>query len=137
MVTAYTGSTVALENYKPTAEGTVPDGVTLNGASLVLESMTEIKVYFSGDSASGVACTVNGKTVTQQQEGDYFVITINNIAAQNLSDFYEIAIGGMTIRYSALSYAYAVTSNTSETDTNLVNLVKYLYDYNVKAKLFF
>ena len=136
-VTAYTGSTVALENYKPTAEGTVPDGVTLNGASLVLESMTEIKVYFSGANASGVACTVNGKTVTQQQEGDYFVITINNIAAQNLSDFYEIAIGGMTIRYSALSYAYAVTSNTSETDTNLVNLVKYLYDYNVKAKLFF
>ncbi len=135
-VAKYSGE-VLLESYEPTSEGTTPSGVTLCGAALVLESKTTIKVYFGGANAATVSCTVNDKAVTQEKEGDYYVIAIENIAAQNLSDTYEIKIGGLTINYSALSYAYAVVSNINETDTDLINLVKYLYDYNLKAKCFF
>ena len=135
-VAKYSGE-VLLESYKPTSEGTTPSGVTLYGAALVLESKTTIKVYFGGTNAATVSCMVNGEAVTQEKEGDYYVIAIENIAAQNLSDTYEIKIGGLTINYSALSYAYAVVSNVNETDTDLINLVKYLYDYNLKAKSFF
>ena len=135
-VAKYSGE-VLLESYEPTSEGTTPSGVTLYGAALVLESKTTIKVYFGGANAATVSCTVNDKAVTQEKEGDYYVIAIENIAAQNLSDTYEIKIGGLTINYSALSYAYAVVSNINETDTDLINLVKYLYDYNLKAKCFF
>lgn len=135
-VEAYTGE-VALDSYKPVSSGTAPSGVTLNGATLVLESKTAIKIYFSGENASSAVCTVNGETVEQTREDDYYVITIENVVAQKLDEAYTITIGDLTINYSALSYAYAVAGNSAETDANLINLVKYLYDYNVKAKDFF
>ena len=135
-VEAYTGE-VALDTYKPATSGTAPSGVTLNGATLVLESKTAIKIYFSGENASSAVCTVNGESAEQTREDDYYVITIENVVAQKLDEAYTITIGDLTINYSALSYAYAVAGNSGETDVNLINLVKYLYDYYVKAKDFF
>ena len=135
-VEAYTGE-VALDSYKPASSGTAPSGVTLNGATLVLESKTAIKIYFSGENASSAVCTVNGESAEQTREDDYYVITIENVVAQKLDEAYTITIGDLTINYSALSYAYAVAGNSGETDVNLINLVKYLYDYYVKAKDFF
>ena len=61
---------------------------------------------------------------------------MENIAAQNLDAVNTVSVGGLTIRYSGLSYAYMVLKNPQASET-LVNTVKALYFYNRSAEEYF
>ena len=130
--------TADLTEYKATIEGE-EEGVTIAGATLVLESKTTINVYVTAESLEDVVCTVDGVEVrpvaVEGQEGQY-VISISGIVAKDLDKTYTITVGGYTITYSALSYV-ETTLNATNNSVALKNLVKALYSLSVAAEEYF
>ena len=130
--------TADLSEYEAKVEG-AQENVTIAGATLVLESKTTINVYVTAESLDGVACTVNGETVTpvalEGQNGQY-VISISGIVSKDLDKVYTITVGGYTITYCALSYVEETLSGTVE-KVALANLVKALYSLSVEAEKYF
>ena len=141
----YTGEDVTaeqLESYATQVEGTLPDGVAMNSTSLVLESATTLKIYFTATTLDGLKITVDGNEVTPATVGTgVYCISIANISAKDLDTVYTVAIGDDTniynIKICALSYAYQVLSYDTELDADLVSTVKALYLYNKAAKAYF
>ncbi|MGN0629691.1 MAG: GLUG motif-containing protein [Ruminococcus sp.] len=136
-VAAVEGVTAAdLESYGFT-KGTAPEGITYYGSSLILESETTIRHYFtiadgySADSFTFGAGNEPGKPVAKQ---GYYYVDIKNISAEKLGDAFSVSVNGDAVisNYSALSYAKKVL-DSEETDDNLKNLVKALYLYNQNA----
>lgn len=134
------------DKYAGVASG-ADDNVTLYGSTLVLHSMVAIRAYIEYSGSSFPFRSVNGSwswvfcyceyEAVQGKEGVYSgYLEINGIFAKNLDKTYIIQIGGYTIKYSALSYAYAVLKDESS-DAALVNLAKALYAYSNAANSFF
>ena len=130
--------TADLTDYKATVEGE-EEGVTIAGATLVLESKTTINVYVTAENLDDVACTVDGEEVTpvavEGQAGQY-VISISDIVSKDLDKTYTITIGGYTITYSALSYVETTLAGANNS-VALENLVKALYSLSVEAEEYF
>jgi hypothetical protein len=130
--------TADLTEYKATLEGE-EEGVTIAGATLVLESKTTINVYVTAENLDGVACAVDGEAVTpvavEGQEGQY-VISITGIVSKDLDKTYTITIGGYTITYSALSYVETTLADAN-VGAALENLAKALYSLSVQAEEYF
>ncbi|MBR4942895.1 MAG: InlB B-repeat-containing protein, partial [Clostridia bacterium] len=130
--------TADLTEYQATVEGE-EEGVTIAGATLVLESKTTINVYVTAEDLEGIACTVDGESVTpvavENQDGQY-VISIKGIVSKDLDKTYTITIGGYTITYSALSYVEETLADV-KTGASLENLVKALYSLSVEAEKYF
>ena len=127
-----------LTEYEATLEGE-EEGVTIEGATLVLESKTTINIYVSAETLDGVECTVDGEAVTpvalEGQEGQY-VISITGIVSKDLDKVHTITVGGYTITYCALSYVEETLSGTVD-NVALANLVKALYSLSVEAEQYF
>ena len=130
--------TADLTEYAATLEGN-EEGVTITGATLVLESKTTINIYVTAATLEGVECTVDGEMVVPValagQEGQY-VISITGIVSKDLDKVYTITVGGYTITYCALSYVEETLSGT-ENSVALENLVKALYSLSVEAEKYF
>ena len=136
--TATEDLTADLTEYKSTIEGE-EEGVTIAGATLVLESKTTINVYVTAESLEDIVCTVDGEEVRpvalEGQEGQY-VISISGIVAKDLDKTYTVTVGGYTITYSALSYV-ETTLNGTNSSVALKNLAKALYSLSVAAEEYF
>lgn len=124
----------------------LPEGVSFVGASLELESETVLNLYFSKqDSMELIFKDSNGKVLPQKLIGGYVQVSVNNIAAQNLDNIFEIKLqidgddAVYSVSYSPMNYCYNVLSKqTTETRTDtLKNLVRALYLYNQQAKIYF
>ena len=136
--TATEDLTADLTAYKATLVGS-DENVVIIGATLVLETKTTINVYFTAESLDGIACTVNGETVTPvavQGQNGLYVISIAGIVSKDLDETYTITVGGYTITYCALSYVEGTLAGTVESEA-LANLVKALYSLSVEAELYF
>ena len=123
-----------LADYAATQTNALPEGVTVTELSLVLESETSLKIYFTATSLDGVAITVDGVAVEAAATGraNEYCITIENIAVKELGNAYEIAIGECVIEVSALSYAYSALQYANAS-VGIANVVKALYLCNVAA----
>ena len=114
------------------------------GSSLVLKSNTEIKHYFTYDSANtnpdNFVCK-DGNYYQISESGDYLYVRIDNIPAHKLGDnltlsLYEDDVKVGDISYSPLSYVYSVLSAYPTDDgihDALRNNVKALYQYYLSA----
>ena len=127
-----------LSVYAVTQENSLPEGVSINELSLVLESETSLKIYFTAASLNGIVCKVGGVTVSPTATGraNEYCITIENIAAKNLGVAYEIIIGDYVVNASALTYAYSALSYDGAS-AGIVDVVKALYLYNQAAIAYF
>ena len=117
-------------------------GVSYNGSRLVLKSGTIIRHYFIIDEGSvgDYSFRISGKTVTPVNTQDGWMIEIPNVYARNLHVMYTVTVSSsegtiLTLRYSALSYAYTAVEQNEDAD--LVRLVKALYLYNRAADAYF
>ena len=136
-------STITAENlaaYKLTQSGTAPEGLSLSGATLMLESETTLRVYFKAQTAPAV--TVDGAAVTPIQKGNAYYVAIPNILAKELGAPHTIAFGEYEISCSALTYAYSVLRAYPESDTsaeavNLRTLARALVRYQQTAVAYF
>ncbi len=125
-----------VQPYQVETEGVLDDGVTFLGATLILETTTALRIYFSSDNVP--VCYVDGKevraTADEKIAGQYY-LEIKNISAKDLDETHVFGIGGFTVRCSAFSYVYAVLAGNY--DENLQNVVKALYLYNAAANGYF
>ena len=116
--------------------------MTYAGSSLVLRSGTVIRHYFTIDEGSVGDYTfkIGSKKVTPVETEKGWMIEIPDVYARYLGKMYTIKVSSsdgtiLTLKYSALSYAYkAVQDNT---DPALVRLVKAMYLYNRAADEYF
>ena len=115
------------EAYAPVIVGE-GDVIKYYGASLVLESETSLKFYFIVDETklpegATPAIDVNGLTCAGlEKNGNMWTLKIEDIAAHQLSEAYELAIGnGCTITYSAMSYAYQAQQSSKAALVDVAN----------------
>ncbi len=148
-ITATNVSGVTAETVNKTYDGstnTLPDGVTLAGANLELESETVMNLYFTNTTGKALTFTTSGNVaLVQEQSGEYTTVTITGIAAQYLdSDVtVNVALEGddtaYSVKYSPMNYCYNVLAReTSATRTEaLKDVMRAFYLYNKEAKAYF
>lgn len=107
-------------------------------ANLELESELVMNLYFE-NVPDGVVIKIDGvDEVTPTKKGDYTVVTITNISAQNLNHFYAVVFyEGDTsfgyVAYAPINYCYNVitretTTIRTETLKNLITSLYWYYD---------
>lgn len=132
----------ALSAYAPQVTGSVP-GLSYLGSSVVLESQTTIKHYFTlgeGSRASDYLVAVDGVPVQMEVNGKTCVVRVPDVTAPKLGIAYKIVVqrNGSAIEinnYSAFSYAYAAVSKNAS--AALINAARALYCYGMAAKNYF
>ena len=133
-----------LTAYRPVlVSGTLAEGVYDLGSTVMMESKTSLRYYFTTDAttAASLVCKIDGETATVKSKvggsTTYYYVEVEDIAAQNLDQTYDISIGDYTVRISPLGYVYSVLYNASSYSTSLLNAVKAMYLYNVAADAYF
>ena len=115
-------------------------GVSFLGGSLVLNSGTDLKLYYSMDDknmAHNINVSVNGQNVAPEYDGNIMCVRVPDISISSLGDTYnvKISVNGKEInqKHSAMTYMYKAL-NSQNSNTKLNNVVKALYLYNEAAK---
>ena len=115
-------------------------GVSFIGGSLVLNSGTDLKLYYSMDDqnmANNINVSVNGQNVAPEYDGNIMCVRVPDISISSLGDTYnvKISVNGKELnqKYSAMTYMYKAL-NSQNSNTKLNNVVKALYLYNEAAK---
>jgi len=115
-------------------------GVSFLGGSLVLNSGTDLKLYYGIDDknvAHNINVSVNGQNVAPEYDGNIMCVRVPGISISSLGDTYnvKISVNGKEInqKYSAMTYMYKAL-NAQNSNTKLNNVVKALYLYNEAAK---
>lgn len=119
--------------------------MTMTSCSLVLESETTFKIYFTlADGVRAHDLVISSSTghtpkLGMTASGKYY-IAIENIAADKLNDTINLSIStesestAATFSGNALSYGYGVLNNPSQnTKEELTDLIKALYKYSQYA----
>ena len=115
------------------------EGLKYEGSNLMLTSETCIRHFFtvqSGHDISEYTFKLDGKKLTPVKSGKMYYVEIPNIASGNLDKTYTVKAGGITIKYSAMSYVYTQLGKT-DLDPDLANTLKALYLYNQEANLYY
>ena len=131
-----------LEGYKTVENGEKPEGVTVNGCRLMVESDNTLRLYLSFNDVNPeeFTFTIDGAAATLK-EGDSgkYLATKSGIYSNKLqvNHVYGISKDGKTytLTTSVLTYVWAALrdSSTASENPNLVQLVKTLYLYNQAA----
>ena len=129
-----------VEEYRNFRTGTLPEGLTYNGSTLVLETTISYRHYFivgEGHDISEYTFTIDGATVQAKKFNSEYYIEVKNISAKNLErrkiTTVTDNIETYEINYCALSYARAAIKNNTEE----ANLCKAMYKYYLAAKDYF
>jgi hypothetical protein len=116
------------------------EGLTVKTYSLLLQSETTLRVYFTLDEGKSVeeyAFTIDGKAVQPVADGDRYFVEIAGIGAPELDEAHEFNLGGIKLTVSAMSYINNVQNNAEIFGEAVVNMVKALYEYNQAANIYF
>ncbi|MBQ8297806.1 MAG: hypothetical protein IJX77_08500 [Ruminococcus sp.] len=127
------GTVAVEESLKLVETGTLPDGVSYYGSSLLLKNKTIIRHYFVIEDGAEIPAVSDGWSALTEKDG-YYYTEITGITAADLDVAQTLTIGDYTLSYSPLSYAYAVLSG--EYKAALQNVVKALYLYNQAANAY-
>ena len=128
-----------LKEYAPQIkEGSVlPSNVQFIGASLILNSGTFIRFYFTAteDVLQGLTVTVNGTAVSPtlyNKRDNIYYVQVENLSVLQLKTMYEMVItdgeNECTVSYGALSYMYGVLNNPQASEA-LVLIAKAAWLY--------
>ena len=112
-----------------------PQGVSVLGASLVLNAGTDIRCYMQIDASvmQNLTFKVNGRVVTPvRHSGNLYYVLIDNLSAIELKMMFEISVTDgvdtFTLSYGAFSYMYNVLNDPSAT-VEMVNIAKSMWLY--------
>lgn len=122
----------------------IPQDLKFEGYSLVLDSETKLKFYFSCDDIKKHTFTVGGKKLTPVSAGDNkYYVAIENISAKNLRKQYYLYIDGNTEYIYTYPLSYARTAVRKYQNSNnakkleLCNVMRALYRYSEAAYDYF
>lgn len=133
-----------LSDFAFTTSGTLPEGLNLAAATLILDSETSIRLYFTVDedkSISDYSFTVANQAATPIQKGDQYYIELADIPARDLDTVFTFGVNNNAyiVKYCALSYAEMAVSQYGGKAryADLTDLSKALYLYNQAANEYF
>jgi hypothetical protein len=95
----------------------------------MLEDVVKVRVYFTltGDkSIEDYTFTIDGEVATPSQNDKGYYVETDGIAAKDLEKMFEVQVGGITVKYGALSY---VNSKVGGSNVLESNISKALYAY--------
>ena len=124
-----------LSAHKYSITGEEP-GIKAKSATVTMESEIRIRVYFTltgSKSIEDYTFTIDGVEVQPRYNDKGWYIESEGIAAKHMEVMHDFCVGGITVRYSALSY---VNSKLSSKDPLEVELAKALYAYYTSAEAF-
>jgi hypothetical protein len=124
---------LSAHKYSITGEET---GIKAKSATVTMESEIRIRVYFTltgSKSIEDYTFTIDGVAVQPRHNDKGWYIESQGIAAKHMEVMHDFCVGGITVRYSALSY---VNSKLSSKDPLEVELAKALYAYYASAEGF-
>lgn len=129
------------EEYQYTLTGS-SENVSLDGATLLLESSTKIRIYFianEGVNMDDIVVYVDGvatkATLYNSSQRKYYV-EIDNIKAKDLAQFHTISCDGITLNYAALSYCYSKFLTKDIQPADLIDVCRALYAYYEAAAIY-
>ncbi len=132
-----------LESFQAVKTDGTATGVSYYGTSLLLQSETVMRIYFTLDEGEigDYTFKLGSKKVTPVQSDGKWYVEIANISAKDLDKTYTLTVSSaegkiVTVKASALSYAYTVLNGGSD-EASLIDLVKGLYLYNQAANAYF
>ncbi len=102
--------------YRLTSSGTPEDGFILSGATLLLESETTLRVYYS--SADPISVSVDGTQTEAHAKGNVSYVSVPKLKPTDFASTHTIRFGDYEITCSALTYAYSALSFYPESDTS-------------------
>ena len=112
-------------------------GIAFYGASLVLDSTTTYRLYFTvtdQDKLDALTVTCGGKTLTCATKDDMVYFDVAGIAAAYVFKDQTVRFGSIDVTVNAGSYVTGVLGGSNET---LKDAVKALYAYSEAARTFF
>ena len=113
------------------------EGIEVAFASLLLESNTNIRVYYrlTGEkSIEEYTFLVNGEEVTPVEKNGMYYVELSGIAAHKLDQMNTFTVGGLSVEYAALSYVNQVVLQHEE--SVMTDLVKALFAYAMATEAF-
>jgi len=121
---------------------TVPSNIdhfTFQYTTLVLKNETSFRLYFDSDDTSALTITKGGVGMPIKSAGGLYYVEVENIAAQDLDEMYDITIDNgattTTAHHGPMGYAYwALSASPNE---NLQYAMMGLYRYNQAANAYF
>ena len=128
-------ATPDLSAHKYSITGT-EEGIKAKSATVTMESAICIRVYFTltGDKTiEDYTFTIDGREVQPRYNEKGWYIESEGIAAKRMDEMHDFCVGGITVRYSVLSYA---NSKLTSKDPLEVNLAKALYVYYAAAEAY-
>ena len=109
------------------------EGVTLYGMSLVFESKTAVRFYFTGD-VSGHEFKVNDTVLSPVSKNSMHYVEVGNINPQDLDKQITVTVDGtLSVSYSPMNYIVR-QYNSSNSSDELKALVQVMYGYYLQAK---
>ena len=122
--------TLAEPSYEKVNIGSIQDGISYSGSSVVFLSGNKIKHYFKiTDNPEAYTFKINGKNVNKVSEGgNLYAVSTEEIPATDLANgiSVEVLYNGNVIKsfsYSAMNYTKAVVESQSTTP-EMKSLVK-------------
>ena len=105
------------------------DGIKAKSATLMLEDVVKVRVYFTLTGTKAIedyTFTIDGQVVTPQYNDKGYYVETDGIAAKDLEKMFSIQVGGITVKYGALSF---VNSKANGSNVLEANISKALYVY--------
>ena len=122
--------------YKHTITGH-EDGIEIYSISLLLDSDTTLRVYYNLTGTKTIdefEFTVNGVTAEPGYKDGRYYVDLPGIGAHRLGVPQTFTVGGLTMRYSVMSYVNTVLQ-VSDSET-LRDVAKALYAYAMAAEAY-
>ncbi|MBQ9208483.1 MAG: hypothetical protein IJ149_02725 [Oscillospiraceae bacterium] len=120
------------DSFKMTQSGTSTK-YKIKTTSLVFDSETAFKLYFTCDGAPGTI-TIDGTAVTPVKSGSRYYVKVTNIGAKDLQTKHTVAFDdGYSVTFSPMSYVRTMLRSSS-TDEAFADLLRATYDYSEAFK---
>ena len=120
-----------------TVTGTMPEGLTYKGCTLMCESKTAIRFYFEGD-ITNMTFTVDGKNIEAIQKNNMWYIQPDYIKAAELGKSIALKVtdGTNTWSITISVWDYAKKIQTGGKSPELLAVMTAMHDYWVKTEAY-
>ena len=108
------------------------DGIKAASAKLVLDEDVAIRVTFQltgNKTIDQYTFTIDGVVVQPVESSGRYYIELDGIAASKLNEFHAFSVGGLTVKYSALSYGNMIRNDDSFSN-EMKLLMDAMYEYH-------
>ena len=126
--------------FRSVKKGTLPEGLTYTGSTLLLDSAVVVRHYFAlseGKTIDSYTFTAAGKTLAPVEKNGLWYVDLPAKTVAGFGTAVTLTVGGFTLSYNPMSYIFAVLSAPEKYDSSLVTLARGFALYYQAAVTYF